>query len=217
MNNMRPSAYYEEHEFDSSHITREYLRTYQMLGASGEIPNDFLCIPLTIDEVLYAHYLIADHFFKKGNGMGGIGLRDNGHMLHSAIARQYTGFGDDYKWNDNFQVAASVLFGLLHNHPFLDGNKRTALLSIVHLLNKHGYKFSISDIELENFIVDIAADNYKKRAMYQLVLDSGIPDVDVEYISTELYHSTDRVKASKADINLSFEKYLPSIERLADR
>lgn len=65
-----------------------------------------------------------------------LGRRDFGTLepldrgaLESAVARQDTGFGSEYKYNRPHEVAASLFYGIAMNHAFENGNKRTALVS----------------------------------------------------------------------------------------
>ena len=67
---------------------------------------------------------------------GGLaGVRDMG-LLESALARPQNSFA--YGETDVFALAASLAFGIARNHPFLDGNKRTALHSALTFLMING-------------------------------------------------------------------------------
>lgn len=69
---------------------------------------------------------------------GSPGLRDLG-LLESALGRpQASMFGED-AYPDLFEKAAALLHSLLKNHPFVDGNKRTALSSCAIFLHLNGY------------------------------------------------------------------------------
>jgi death-on-curing protein len=75
---------------------------------------------------------------------GGPGVRDDG-MLESALARPVNrwAYGDD----DPASLAAAYAFGIARNHPFVDGNKRTAwvLARLFLLLNGHKLRFEAPD------------------------------------------------------------------------
>lgn len=65
-----------------------------------------------------------------------LGRRDFGVLepldpgaLESAVARQNTGYGADFKYNRPHEIAASLFYGIAMNHAFENGNKRTALVS----------------------------------------------------------------------------------------
>ena len=169
--------------FDHPQINHEYIRWRKKIGADKP-PAEIADIALSVGEVLRAHFLIAQFFADEEEGLGGLGPRDkNGDLLHSAVSRQFTGFGDERKWTDNFHIAATVLFGLIKNHPFHDGNKRTALLSVLHLLWKHGYTPSVPQCQLENLVVAISNNRYQQDHLHQYERDKEkIPAEDAEII-----------------------------------
>lgn len=74
---------------------------------------------LTLDEVLGLH----DDQIRLFGGSGGI--RDLG-LLQSAIGNVAATFGGRFLHETLFEMAAAYLYGICRNHPFIDGNKRTA-------------------------------------------------------------------------------------------
>ena len=66
---------------------------------------------------------------------GADGIRDRG-LLESALARPINKFG--YGETGLAALAAAYGFGIARNHPFIDGNKRTALASIIVFLGLNG-------------------------------------------------------------------------------
>lgn len=105
--------------------------------------------------MLDAHYLICEHFFQLGEGIAGFGPKDFG-LLSSAIGRQWASAGGMFVYDDFWDIAASVIFGLISDHPFHDGNKRTAFLSTVFFMAEHGYTPAKDMVALEDFTVEIA-------------------------------------------------------------
>src|SRR5947208_9963636 len=82
---------------------------------------------LTVAEVLAIHHLQIEEY-------GGVhGIRDNG-LLESAVFRPQIGY-----YNNIQEEAAALLESLSNNHPFLDGNKRTAFASVHTFLLVNGY------------------------------------------------------------------------------
>ena len=74
---------------------------------------------------------------------GGIaGIRDEG-LLDSALARPE--HKAHYREDDPAALAAAYAYGIARNHPFLDGNKRTALVALELFLMKNGYRLTASD------------------------------------------------------------------------
>ncbi len=144
---------------------------------------------VTTEEVLRAHFLIANHFYLEGQGLGGIGPRDI-RLLQSAIHRQAVAFGGSKKWDDRFDLCATLLFGLVKNHPFYDGNKRTAFLTALYHLHRFGRCPSVSEDEFENLTVDIADNALGKFKRYQELVKSRVPDPEVRFISRFLRKNT---------------------------
>src|SRR5258707_2911552 len=75
---------------------------------------------------------------------GAIGLRDKG-LLESALARSrnLAAYGEP----DAAALAGAYAFGIARNHPFIDGNKRTAYAVMETFLIRNGYRLSASDEE----------------------------------------------------------------------
>ena len=67
---------------------------------------------------------------------GSYGIRDE-NLLESAIARPFQTFDDQDLYIEIYQKAAAICESIIINHPFVDGNKRTGLLVIAFILNKH--------------------------------------------------------------------------------
>ena len=97
---------------------------------------------------------------------GSPGLRDLG-MLQSAVAQPQAGFAGQYLHVDLFEMAAAYLFHLAMNHPFVDGNKRTALAACLVFLDLNGIELDADPDELEDLTVSVAQGNIDKSALAQ--------------------------------------------------
>lgn len=97
------------------------------------------------EEVLHAHG-------------GSAGLRDSA-LLESALAAPQATFGGKPIMIDTVEVATAYLYYLCNNHPFVDGNKRTALASCLVFLseNNHLPTESLDVDEWESLVLDVAA------------------------------------------------------------
>jgi death-on-curing protein len=86
---------------------------------------------------------------------GGTGIRDRG-MLESALARprQHHAYGAE---SDVIALAASYAFGLSRNHPFVDGNKRTAAVACELFLELNGHQLLAADGDLYPVFIAMAA------------------------------------------------------------
>ncbi|MDP1678909.1 MAG: type II toxin-antitoxin system death-on-curing family toxin [Candidatus Nitrotoga sp.] len=134
-----------------------------------------------IQDVLRAHFLIADYFYGENYGIGGIGPKDP-NLLHSAVYRQFTGFDGNDKWETPFERCATLIFGLVKDHPFYDANKRTALLVLLYFLKTIKRTPTVYQIDLENFIVDIAENNLDKHSRYK-ALKLKKDDAEIYFIA----------------------------------
>jgi death-on-curing protein len=96
---------------------------------------------------------------------GGIrGIRDE-RLLESAVMTARASFGGEYLHVDLFEMAAAYVFHIAENQPFLDGNKRTALVACLVFLDING--FEILDTEMRLYDAMIAIAN-KKMDKYDL-------------------------------------------------
>jgi death-on-curing protein len=86
---------------------------------------------------------------------GGEGLRDAA-LLKSALARppQRLAYGDR---PDLIQLAAAYTAGLVGNHPFVDGNKRTGFLIGILFLELNGYQFTAREEEAAQAVLGLAS------------------------------------------------------------
>jgi death-on-curing protein len=72
------------------------------------------------------------------------GVRDRG-MLESALARPRNLWAYSTPYPDLAQLAASYAFGIMKNHPFIDGNKRTAYVTCRLFLLRNGSSIQATD------------------------------------------------------------------------
>ncbi len=104
---------------------------------------------MTLDEVLGIH---ADQLRRYG---GHPGLRDPA-LLQSALGMPETTFEGEFLHGTLFEMAAAYLFHIARNHPFIDGNKRTALMCALVFLGLNDWRLE-ADTEALYGLVDGAA------------------------------------------------------------
>ena len=107
---------------------------------------------LTLDEVLAIH---SDQVRQYG-GSGGI--RDVG-LLSSALAMPRASFGGQYLHPSLHEMAAACLFHLVQNHPFIDGNKRTAFAATYTFLAINGAHLTADAEETYAFVAALYEAN----------------------------------------------------------
>jgi death on curing protein len=103
---------------------------------------------LTAQQVLFIH---ARLIMTTG---GEHGVRDLG-LLESAVARPQATFDGADLYPDLYQKAAALMASLAQNHPFVDGNKRTAITSAAMFLRQNGRKLQTTNEELERFTLQV--------------------------------------------------------------
>lgn len=107
---------------------------------------------LTLEQIIQLHSLVL---VKDG---GADGIRNLG-QLEAAVSTQYqTVFGKELYTTVCDKVAALVR-GIICDHPFIDGNKRTAMLAGLTLLEMNEYNFIARQGGLEDFAVHIAVSH----------------------------------------------------------
>ena len=111
-------------------------------------PGD--CFHLTIEIVREIH----DEAVKIFGGLHGI--RDEA-LLASAVFAPQSSFGGKSPYVDLIEVAAAYLFYLGRNHPFLDGNKRTAMAAAVVFLRLNGFDPAADGDDWQRLVLDVAS------------------------------------------------------------
>jgi death on curing protein len=88
---------------------------------------------------------------------GAVGLRDDG-LLKSALARpqQHFVYAES---PDIVNMAAAYTWGIVRNHPFVDGNKRTGFVLGVLFLELNGYRFSAREEDAAQAVLELARGN----------------------------------------------------------
>ena len=95
---------------------------------------------------------------------GSAGIRDEG-LLDSAVAAPQATMMGKPMFKEPVEVAAAYLFYLCRNHPFIDGNKRTALATCLVFLSENEY-LSQEKLDLdawEQLVLDVAASRIDRE------------------------------------------------------
>ena len=100
---------------------------------------------------------------------GSSGLRDEG-MLDSALNAPFQTFGGEDVYPSLQQKAARLCFGLVKNHPFVDGNKRIGAHAMLVFLALNGVEFQHSQTELSDVILQLAAGEIEATDLLHWIL-----------------------------------------------
>jgi death on curing protein len=98
---------------------------------------------------------------------GTLGLRDPG-LLESAMHRARQRESYDPR-ADVFRLAASYAFGIIKNHPFLDGNKRTGVLAIEAFLYRNGIIFDPAEADTVKTAVAVATSQMDEAGLAEWI------------------------------------------------
>lgn len=117
---------------------------------------------LTLAEVIEIHH---DQINRYG---GRPGLRDIA-LLESALAQPEGSFAGEWLHQNHYEMAAAYAYHLCQNHPFLDGNKRTALASALVFLELNGITLRDPAGRLKNAMIRIASGKMDKETFAKLL------------------------------------------------
>lgn len=104
---------------------------------------------------------------------GSSALRDEG-MLDSALNAPFQTFGGEDVYPSLLQKAAHLCFGLVKNHPFVDGNKRTGAHVMLVLLALNGIELQHTQAELSDVILQLAAGIIQSSDLLNWILTHQI-------------------------------------------
>ncbi len=122
---------------------------------------------------LTAQLVQAIHSLAIATFGGSHGVRDMG-LLESALdrPRNLYAYGDDPTL---FDLAAAYCAGIVKNHPFIDGNKRTGDLTARAFLFRNGYLFEPDEADEVNMIVALAAGEIEEDVLARWISDNSTP------------------------------------------
>lgn len=104
------------------------------------------------------------------------GIRDEG-LLESALAQPQVTFGGELLHTTIYEQAAAYLYHIAMNHPFIDGNKRTAFAAMDTFLRLNGYSLNLTDEQAYRLVMQVAQGRMSKAEvstyLEQSVVDSS--------------------------------------------
>ena len=115
------------------------------------------------------HVLLLHQILVKYTG-GSEGIRDEG-LLESAIETPFASFGGVALCNTLQSKAAKLCFGLVNNHPFVDGNKRIGMLAMLSFLESNGIRLECTDSELITLGLSLADGTIDESAVLHFIIE----------------------------------------------
>ena len=113
---------------------------------------------LSVDEVLAIH----EEEIRLFGGAAGIRQIE---LLHSAMGNVEATFGEIFLHETIFEMAAAYLYGICRNHPFVDGNKRTAVAAALEFLGINDIKVHANDDDFYDLVIGVAERRISKAAV----------------------------------------------------
>ena len=99
---------------------------------------------------------------------GTTGVRDEG-LLDAAIAAPWQTFGGNELFPSLEEKAARLGYGLVNNHPFIDGNKRIAAVATLEILALNGVNLSYSQSELSDIFLEVATGQSNQGVLLEWI------------------------------------------------
>lgn len=103
---------------------------------------------------------------------GSKGIRDEG-LLESALAQPEASFGGDYVHQSLFEMAAAYGYHICKNHPFYDGNKRTAFLAMYMFLYVNGWELKADKKVLYATMIELARGKFTKKRLSRFLREKS--------------------------------------------
>ena len=118
----------------------------------------WLPTPVQVNQV---HHELVAIFARDEDPISPSGVRSE-DLLVSACQRPNVGLGSTEKYTTVFSKAAALFHSLTKNHAFHNGNKRTALVALLSMLQRNGYQLdmSVSDDDVYELVLSVAADTF---------------------------------------------------------
>ena len=111
---------------------------------------------ITVQQVIDIH----TESIKRHGGM--LGIKNEG-LLESAIMSPQQGYIEDI-----IEIIATIVYSICQNHPFNDGNKRTAFVVGKYLLNEIGKSLALTNDEYEQIILELASGKLSKEQLTEI-------------------------------------------------
>lgn len=117
-------------------------------------------IQFTVQDIYELHNQLEETFILSS------GVRDE-NLLASAVNTPFQTFMGKDLYPTIYDKAAQLCYGIANNHPFTDGNKRTALHSMYVYLIINGFDITATQQEVEDLIIDVAAGKMTNTELVQ--------------------------------------------------
>ncbi|MCB9492734.1 MAG: type II toxin-antitoxin system death-on-curing family toxin [Epsilonproteobacteria bacterium] len=122
---------------------------------------------LTQQQVLYLHNTSLILYG------GSSGIRST-ELLSSALAQPQAQFGNQLLHATVYEQASAYLFHIIKNHPFVDGNKRTALLCWLVFLKLNGHACTLNHDQLFALAIGASSSRIDKKMLHDILATNNV-------------------------------------------
>jgi len=122
---------------------------------------------LTLNQIINMHESLTQ------NTGGSAGIRDRG-LLESALSAPFATFGGVYLYPTIQAQAARLAYGIVSNHPFIDGNKRIGVLTLLTFLKENGILLDCTNEDLIKLGLSLADGTYDENDVLEFILKHEI-------------------------------------------
>ena len=124
-------------------------------------------IQFTLQDIYQLHIQLENAFVLSS------GVRDE-NLLASAVNTPFQTFMGNDLYPSIYDKTAQLCYGIANNHPFTDGNKRTALHSMYVYLIINGFDIMATQQDVENMIIDIVSGNMTNTELAQWLRENTV-------------------------------------------
>ena len=196
--------------FNSKDVEREYEYSYRQVQDIEDYKHPLI----NFSDVIKAHYFLADYFLDISSDSiekMSVGVKSY-HLLGSALSRQIVSYQGRMKYSNPIDICSTLFYGLVTDHPFVDGNKRTALLVLLYQLQLYGYYPNTEINKFEKLVISVAERSIqqKYRMIYKKFKKETDVDAEVLTISYIIKRLTDKVDRS-FHLNLTTKEFCDTL------
>jgi death-on-curing protein len=147
-------------------------------------------LTLTPADILSIHEALAADFAAASDPISPSGIKSM-DLLESAVSRQSTGYEGRMKYETAHANAAALTYGICLNHPFFNGNKRTALVSMLCHLDRDDRTFEagVTHDDLYAFMLKVASHGFAEKGR-----KGDQSDIEVEQMARWIRNRTRAVE-----------------------
>lgn len=113
---------------------------------------------VTVEEVQYVAHRLAQALMEWDEPIPAFETR-RGHLLESCLQAPFQQISGKFLYPDHRHRAAMLFYFMIKNHPFQNGNKRIAVVTLLHFLSKNDQWLRVDNQELYNFAKWVAESN----------------------------------------------------------